>query len=96
MGGVGVVRSVGTLFKGWTHRAEHPACAVWAERGGKRTREGAKSGMGRLERMKHGSGIKDRDDKSSGIEILMSDAFAKINPTDPLRLAKQAARRKRN
>jgi hypothetical protein len=42
-----------------------------------------------LERMKHGSGIKDRDDKSSGIEILMPDAFAKINPTDPLRLAKQ-------
>ena len=48
--------------------------------------------MGRLERMKHGSGIKDRDDRSYGIEILMSDAFAKINPTDPLRLAKQAAR----
>jgi hypothetical protein len=52
--------------------------------------------MGRLERMKHGNGIKDRDDRSSGIEILMSDAFAKINPTDPLRLAKQAARRQRN
>jgi hypothetical protein len=46
--------------------------------------------------MKHGSGIKVRDDKSSGIEILMADAFAKINPTDPFRLAKQAARRKRN
>jgi hypothetical protein len=30
------------------------------------------------------SDIKDRDDRSSGIEILMSDAFAKINPTDPL------------
>jgi hypothetical protein len=25
----------------------------------------------------------------NGIEILMADAFAKINPTDPLRLAKQ-------
>ncbi len=47
-------------------------------------------------RMKHGSGIKDRDDKSRGIEILMVDDFAKINPTDPLRLAKQAERRKRN
>jgi hypothetical protein len=46
--------------------------------------------------MKHGSGIKDRDDRSSGIEILMADAFAKINPTDTLRLVKQAARRKRN
>ena len=46
--------------------------------------------------MKHGNGIKDRDDKSSDIEILMAEAFAKFNPTDPLRLAKQAARRKRN
>jgi len=34
--------------------------------------------------MKHGSGIKGRDDKSSGIEILMVEAFTKINPTDPL------------
>ncbi len=25
--------------------------------------------------MKHGSGIKDRDDKSSGIEILMAEGF---------------------
>ena len=40
--------------------------------------------------MKHGSGIKDRDDRSSGVEILMTDVFAKINPTDPLRLYKQA------
>jgi hypothetical protein len=31
-----------------------------------------------------GSGIKDRDDRSIGIEILMTDDF-KINPTDPLR-----------
>jgi len=40
--------------------------------------EGAKSGVGRLERMKtvvH---------KSSGIEFL--NVFVKINPTDPLRL----------
>ncbi len=62
----------------------------WAERGGKRTRKGAKSGMGRLEQMKHGSGIKDRDDRSIGIEIFMTDAFVKINPTDPLRLVKQS------
>jgi hypothetical protein len=33
--------------------------------------------------MKHGSGIKDLDDRSSGIEILMSDSVGKINPTDP-------------
>jgi hypothetical protein len=46
--------------------------------------------------MKHGSGIKGRDDKSSGIEIRMTDALAKINPTDPLILAKQAARRNLN
>jgi hypothetical protein len=46
--------------------------------------------------MKHGRGTKGRDDKSSGIEILMTEGFAKINPTDPLILAKQAARRKRN
>ncbi len=62
-----------------------------AEHGGKRTREGVKSGIGRLERMKHGNGIKGRDDRSRGIEILMSDFFAKINPTDPLRLDKQVA-----
>jgi hypothetical protein len=39
--------------------------------------------------MKRGSGIKDRDDKSIGIEILMTDVLDKINPTDPLILAKQ-------
>ena len=50
----------------------------------------------RLERMQHGSGIKRRDDKSNGIEIRMTDALAKINPTDPLILAKQAARRNLN
>jgi hypothetical protein len=35
--------------------------------------------------MKHGGGIKGLDDKSSGMEILMAEAFAKIKPTfDPL------------
>jgi hypothetical protein len=48
--------------------------------------------VGRLERMKDGIGIKDRDDKSNGIEILITDVFAKINPTDPLRLGKQSVR----
>ena len=38
--------------------------------------------------MKCGRGIKDLDDKSSGMEILMVEGFAKINPTDPLILAK--------
>ncbi len=52
--------------------------------------------MTRLERMKRGSGIKGRDDKSSGIEILMSDDLVKINPTYPLILAKQAVRRNLN
>ncbi len=52
--------------------------------------------MTRLDRMKRGSGIKGRDDKSSSIEIRIAEALAKINPTDPLILAKQAARRNRN
>ena len=52
--------------------------------------------MRHLERMKHGRGIKDRDDRSNGIEILMSDNFVKIKPTDPYRLGKQEAQRKRN
>ena len=45
-------------------------------------KKGSKSGAERLERMKRGSGINDRDDKSSRIEILMVEAFAKINPTE--------------
>jgi hypothetical protein len=45
--------------------------------------------------MKCGKGIKDLVDKSKGMGILMVEAFAKINLTDPLKLAKQAVRRKR-
>ena len=52
--------------------------------------------MTRLDRMKRGSGIKGRDDRSSGIEINMTDVLVKINPTDPLILPKQAARRNLN
>jgi hypothetical protein len=37
--------------------------------------------------MKHGRGIKGLDDKSNGMEILMADAFAKINPSDPFILS---------
>ena len=47
--------------------------------------------MTRLDRMKRGNGIKDRDDKSSGIEIRIAEVLATINSTDPLILPKQAA-----
>ncbi len=43
--------------------------------------------------MKHGNGIKTREDKSSGIEILITEAFVKINPFEPLRLSKEQSRR---
>jgi hypothetical protein len=39
------------------------------------------------------TGIKGRDDRSRGIEILMADLFAKINPIDPLRLVKKVSYR---
>ena len=45
------------------------------------------SGGARLDLMKHGRGINGRDDKSSGIDIRMTEALAKVNPTDPLILA---------
>ena len=77
-------------------RNKYPTCTTKTEHGRKRTREGAKSGRGRLERMKRGNGIKGRDDRSSGIEILMTDSFVKMNPTDPFGLDKQVTRRKRN
>ena len=44
--------------------------------------------------MTRGKGIQDRDDRSNGVEILMTDSFAKINttvPNEPLRLARQVA-----
>ena len=81
-------RLVSQTNENLTWPVRHSVCAR-----GKRTREGAKSGIGRLQRMKHGSGMKDRDDKSNGIEILMTDSFVKIKPSDPFRFAKQAARR---
>jgi hypothetical protein len=46
--------------------------------------------------MKRDSGITDRDDRSSGIEIRITEDLAKINPTDPLILGKQNTRRNRN
>jgi hypothetical protein len=59
-----------------------------------RREDEGRSGVTRLDHMKHGSGIKGRDDKSSGIEIHISEDLVKINPThtDPLILTKQAAR----
>ena len=39
--------------------------------------------------MKHGSDMKDRDERSRGIEILIGHAFVMIKPTEPFRLAKQ-------
>ena len=52
--------------------------------------------MGRRERMKRGIGMKDRDERSRGIEMHIADAFAIIKPTVPFKLAKHEARRKRN
>ncbi len=46
--------------------------------------------------MKRGNGVQGRDDKLSGIEILMVEDFAKINPTDPFILGYQTGRSKRN
>jgi hypothetical protein len=63
--------------------SKNPSCATWAERRGEKTREGAKSVPGLLERMKRGRGIKGLDDKLSGMDILIAESFAKINPTDP-------------
>jgi hypothetical protein len=42
--------------------------------------EGGKNVEEHLERMKRGDGIKDRVDKSSGIEILMTEVFAQNQP----------------
>jgi hypothetical protein len=66
-----------------------------AEHRGEKTREGVKSVVDLLERRKHGGGIKGLDDKSNGMEILMTEAFTKIKPTDPLILGRHAAPRKR-
>ena len=57
---------------------------------GKNTRE-AKSGVGRRERLKRGRGTQDRDERSNGIEIRITDDFVIIKPTGPLRLVKHEA-----
>ena len=48
--------------------------------------------MGRRERMKRGSGMEDREERSKGIEIRIADAFAIIKPTAPFKLAKHEGR----
>ena len=40
--------------------------------------------------------MKDRVDKSMGIVTHIVEALTRINPTEPLRLAKREARKKRN
>ena len=57
-------------------------------KGGISTREGTKIGVGRLERINRGRGMKDRDERSRGIEIRMTDVFVIIKPTSPFRLVK--------
>jgi hypothetical protein len=47
-------------------------------------REGVrKRGWGRRQRRKHGGGMQNRVDKSRGIETRITEAFAKVRPTDP-------------
>ena len=50
--------------------------------------------MGRRERMKRGSGMKDRDERSRGIEMRITDAFTIIKPTTPFKLVKHEGLRK--
>jgi hypothetical protein len=58
-------------------------------------RKGDRRGVKRREWMKRDNGMKDRDERSRGIEIHMTDDFSKINPTEPFRLVKQVVRRNR-
>ncbi len=46
--------------------------------------------------MKRDIGKEDREERSKGIEIRITDDFAIIKPTVPFKLAKHEARRKRN
>ena len=55
------------------------------------TRDGAKIGVGRHERMERDRGSNDRDERSRGIEIHITDAFVMIRPPAPLKLAKHSS-----
>ena len=58
--------------------------------------EGTRRGVGRRERMKRGSGMKARDERSRGIATHIADAFVIIKPTTPFKFVKHEALRKRN
>ena len=46
--------------------------------------------------MKHGREMEDREERSKGIEIRISDTFTIIKPTTPFKLTKHEVQRKRN
>ncbi len=78
---------LGLWNKEWYKQSERQA-PQQAECWGKSTREGDRSGVGRHERMKRGNGMKDRDERSRGIEIRIADVFDIIKPTTPFKLMK--------
>jgi hypothetical protein len=41
--------------------------------------------------MKRGRGMKDREERSKGMETFIVETLTKIKPTDPLRFVKQTA-----
>ena len=49
------------------------------------TSRGAKSGVGRRERIKNGMGMQGREEMSKGIEIHIADSFVIIKPTTPFK-----------
>ena len=44
---------------------------------------GEEGGVGAATTEKHGGGMQNRVDKSRGIETRITEAFAKVRPTDP-------------
>ncbi len=58
-------------------------------------RNDKRGGAARADETRNG-GMNDPEERSRGIETLIAEAVAKIKPTEPFRLAKQAARRNRN
>ena len=63
---------------------------------GNKTKYELRRGGVRRELQKGGRGMKGSVDKSMGIVTLIPETLAKIKPTEPLILAKRAARKKRN
>ena len=85
------VRQPGVEFEntaGSVQGQDHERCrSKEGEGGGGEEMEVGEGGDDEDYRMKLGRGIKGLDDKSRGMEILMAEGFAKINPTDPLILS---------